>query len=356
MLDFFRNTDQVSKPEQDYRARIVKQCLLLLVMFTVLLISLLADIATGPATLGLGDIINGLFNSDELSTADSVIIWDIRLPYALMAVVVGFSLGLAGAEMQTTLNNPLASPFTLGVSAAAVFGASLAIVFNWNIFSIPGNALIPVFAFVFAFGSMLLVLALANFYAANVDTIILFGIALFFSFQALVAFVQFLGDADSVQQIVFWTLGSLARANWEKLTIITVVLCICFPWSLSQVWQLTLLRSGEDYAASLGVNLNRLRLASLLRVSLLTAVAVAFVGEIGFVGLVGPHIARMLVGEDHRFFLPASGLAGALLLSFSSIASKSLLPGVVLPVGIVTALVGVPLFMALIFRQGKRLR
>src|SRR5690606_35238270 len=183
--------------------------------------------------------------------------------------------------------------------------------------------------------------------------VVLFGIALLFGLNALVGLLQFVADAESLQQIVFWTMGSLARANLEKVAIVAAVLLICLPLSLRQSWAMTALRSGEEQARSLGIKVERLRLVSLLRVSLLTGVALAFVGEIGFIGLVGPHIARMLLGEDHRFYLPGSALAGALLLSLSSIASKALVPGVVLPVGIITALVGIPLFVTLIVTRGR---
>jgi iron complex transport system permease protein len=155
------------------------------------------------------------------------------------------------------------------------------------------------------------------------------------------------------QQIVFWTMGSLGRATWFKIGIVTAVLAVCSLWSTRTAWSLTALRSGEEQARSIGVAVERVRLLTLLRVSLLAATALSLVGTIGFVGLVGPHIARMLLGEDHRYLLPGAALSGALMLSAASILSKSLVPGVVLPIGIVTALVGVPLFMVLILRQRR---
>lgn len=338
-----------------YRRFVVRRVICLVALALACLAALLVDVASGPALLGLMDVIQGLLNPGTLDTATRVIIQDIRLPYALMAVVVGACLGLAGAEMQTVLNNPLASPYTLGVGAAATLGASLVIVFNLSVFGLAAHVLLPLSAFVFAAAASLLILLLSKNLGASVHAVVLFGIALLFGINAIVGLIQFVADAESVQQIVFWTMGSLARASLDKVMIVTLVLAVCLPFSLRNAWAMTLLRSGEEQARSLGIRVERMRLVVLLRVSLLTAAAMAFVGEIGFIGLVAPHIARLMLGEDHRFLLPGSALAGALLLSLSSIASKLLLPGVVLPVGIVTALVGIPLFIALIVGRSRRL-
>jgi len=148
-------------------------------------------------------------------------------------------------------------------------------------------------------------------------------------------------------------MGSLARTSWTKLQLLAGLIIFVLPFSLRAAWQLNLVRLGEERAISFGIDLGRLRLASLLRISLLAATAVAFTGTIGFVGLVAPHMARMVVGEDHRFFLPGSALVGALVMSLASIASKTLVPGTLLPVGIVTALVGVPVFLWLILRTDR---
>jgi iron complex transport system permease protein len=150
-------------------------------------------------------------------------------------------------------------------------------------------------------------------------------------------------------------MGSLSRSTWGKLGVLGLVTLIVVPFSLAASWRMTALRLGEDRARSLGISVARLRFFSLLRVSLLAATSVAFVGTIGFIGLVAPHIARLLVGEDHRFFLPGSMLAGAVIMSLASVASKTLVPGALLPVGIVTSLIGVPFFIALIFSRRERL-
>ena len=316
-------------------------------------LSIICDIATGPSVFPLADILSGVFAPESLSQAQRVILWDVRMPYAVLAVVVGASLGLAGAEMQTVLNNPLASPYTLGVTSAATLGAALAIVLDLRLLLLSDTYIVPLSAICFALAASFLIQLLARIYGASVDTMILFGIALVFLCNALVSLLQFIAVETALEQIVFWTIGSLARASWPKVAAVTVVLLICFPLAMRNAWALTSLRTGEDYAQGMGIPVERLRLKTLLRVSILAAVAVAFVGSIGFIGLVGPHIARLAIGEDHRFYLPASALSGALVLSLASTASKVLVPGLIVPVGIVTAMVGIPLFMSLVLTQRR---
>ncbi|WP_133490507.1 iron ABC transporter permease [Alcanivorax sp. 24] len=336
-----------------YRRRVRRRVLALSGLLLVLLICLLADAATGPSSLGLGQVFQALWAPHSLSRGQAVILWQVRLPYAVIGLVVGAALGLAGAEMQTALNNPLASPYTLGVSAAATLGASLVIVLDLHWPPLSRTWLIPIGAFLCAALSVTLILLLLRRVGNGVEGIVLFGIAMVFALEAMVAMLQFIADSDTLQQIVFWTFGSLGRATWDKVAIVAAVLALCLPFSLRGAWAMTALRGGEEQARSAGIAVDRLRVRVLLRVSLLSAVAVAFVGTIGFVGLVAPHIARITLGEDHRFYLPGSALAGALMLSLASIASKSLIPGLIIPVGIVTALVGVPLFMALVLGQRR---
>lgn len=307
------------------------------------------DVATGPSGVRLADLL-----SAAADPSLGVILWDIRLPQAVMAVLVGAALALAGAEMQTTLNNALASPFTLGITNAATLGAASAIVFDLTVPGLGTALAVPVFAFAAALGATLLINVLARTQGAGADTVVLFGIAMVFVMNALLWLVQYLASADAVQQIVFWTMGSLSRASWDKAAMVALALAVCLPLSLRHVWALTTLRGGEDHARSFGIQVERLRLQVLLRVSVLAAVAVSFVGTIGFIGLVGPHLARLMLGDDHRVYLPGAALAGALVMSLASTASKSVVPGLVLPVGIVTALVGIPLFMTLLLTQRRR--
>ncbi|ASY80382.1 iron-siderophore ABC transporter permease [Pectobacterium polaris] len=347
-----RNTAADANTIMDnYRGIIRRRVGVMAILLLIIIGSLLLDFTMGPSGLTLDVLWQTLTDPASADAGTRVIVWDIRLPYALMAIVVGLSLGLAGAEMQTILNNPLASPFTLGVSSAAAFGAALAIVLGIGIPGIPAQWFISANAFIFALLAALLLDGITRWTQVATSGVVLFGIALVFTFNALVSMLQFIANEDTLQGLVFWTMGSLARASWEKLGILLLVLVIVMPISLMSSWKLTALRLGEDRAVSFGINVRRLRLATLLRISILSAISVAFVGPIGFIGLVAPHIARMIFGEDHRFYLPASALTGALVLSMASVASKNLIPGVIIPVGIVTSLVGVPFFLSIILRH-----
>ncbi|GAA0506209.1 iron ABC transporter permease [Tatumella terrea] len=335
----------------EYRKLIRKRVVLLLVLVMAICCSVILDFTIGPAHFDLMTLLRALVHPAGVDAATRVIVWDIRLPFTLMAVVVGFALGMAGSEMQTILNNPLASPFTLGVSSAASFGAALALVLGVGIPGIPGTWLVTGNAFIFAILTAFILNLVSRRTVNTRTTVVLFGIALVFTFNALVAMMQFIASEDTLQSLVFWTMGSLGRASWPKLGILAAAIVILLPWALKSAWQLTALRLGEDRAASFGIDVARLRMSSLIRISLASALAVAFVGPIGFIGLVAPHIARQLVGEDHRFYLPASGLIGALVLSLASVVSKNIVPGVIIPIGIITSLVGVPFFIVIILRH-----
>lgn len=337
-----------------YRRLAVRRGLILAGLFTLCVLAFVLDLTTGPSSMTAGQVLRGLFDPDSLTAPQAAIVWQVRLPYAVMAVLVGASLSLAGAEMQTILNNALASPFTLGVSSSAAFGAALAIVFGAGLPFVPRDWLIPLNAFLFAFGSVLLLQLMARTRGAGVETVVLFGIALVFAFNALIAMIQFVASQEALQQLVFWSMGSLSRATWSNVGVAAVVVALVTPFSMLAARGMTALRLGEDRARSFGVDVVRLRFASLLRVSVLAGTSVAFVGTIGFIGLVGPHIARMLLGEDHRFLLPASMLTGALIMLLASALSKAMTPGVVMPIGVVTAVIGVPVFLILIFRNGGR--
>ncbi|MPT47098.1 MAG: iron ABC transporter permease [Sphingobium sp.] len=331
-----------------------RRALIVTVLGLLCVIAFALDISTGPSSLPLADVWAGLFAPDQISSPQMTIIRDVRLPYALMAILVGAALSLAGAEMQTILNNPLASPFTLGVSSAASFGAAVAIVLGVSLPFIPGDWMIPINAFIAAFASVLMLEGLARNRASGVEGVVLFGIALVFTFNALVALIQFVASQEALSQLVFWSMGSLGRATWGNLGVLALVVAAVLPFSMQAANAMTALRLGEDRARSFGIDVKRLRFFSLLRISALAATAVAFVGTIGFIGLVGPHIARLMLGEDHRFLLPASMLTGALIMSLASVGSKILVPGVLLPVGIVTSMIGVPVFLILILRKPER--
>ncbi|MDO1584923.1 FecCD family ABC transporter permease [Rhizobium oryzicola] len=348
-------TDNLSvEGSSRYRALTARRILILCGLAFALAFSVAVDIGLGPARYSLSQVLSAIFTPGQVSNQLRVVIWDIRMPIALMAVTVGACLSLAGAQMQTILANPLASPFTLGISAAAGFGAALALVAGVAIFPTAIEFMIPINAFLMAMAASLFIYGVSTLRGVTVETIVLLGIALVFTFNALLSLLEYLASEQALAAVVFWTMGSLTKATWTKVAVTALVLVFCVPLFARRAWALTALRLGDDKAASLGVNVRALRLETMLLVSLLAAIPVSFVGTIGFIGLVGPHIARMVVGEDQRFFLPGSVICGALLLSATSVVSKMLIPGAILPIGVITALVGVPFFFSLIFTNRRR--
>ena len=313
-------TDAVVVQRETYRRLVLRKRLILSGLVILLMCSVLLDLALGPASYSLSEVLGALFSPDSASPQVRVVMWDIRLPVALMAVAVGAALGLA-------------------------FGIAL--------FPLAAQFMVPLNAFLMAMLSALLIHFLSMRRGVTAETIVLLGIALVFTFNALLALVQFFATEQAVAAVVFWTMGSLTKATWPKLGIICLVILVTLPIFAKRAWALTALRLGDDKAASFGINVRSLRFQTLIMVSLLASFPVAFVGTIGFIGLVGPHIARMLIGEDQRFFLPASLLTGSLILSASSVVSKTLIPGAIFPIGVVTSLIGVPFFISLIL-GGKK--
>lgn len=345
--------DQVPEGRAFYRSQVFRRQMILLALTVALLISACFDLALGPARFSLSEVIAALLTPGSVSEQARVILWEIRMPIALMALVVGASLSVAGAQMQTILSNPLASPFTLGLSAGASFGAALGLAFGVAIIPSAIDYVVPINAFLMAMVTAFLIHALSLKRGVTVETIVLLGIAMVFIFNSLMALIQFFASQQAVAAVVFWTMGSLTKATWPKFWLALGVLVAVMPLLARHGWALTAMRLGDAKAESMGVKPRALRLEVLVLVSLLAAIAVAFVGTIGFIGLVGPHIARILLGEDQRFFLPGSALCGALILSVGSVISKSVIPGTIIPIGIITSLVGIPFFLFLVLNHKK---
>ncbi|GAB76982.1 FecCD family ABC transporter permease [Austwickia chelonae] len=334
------------------RRRAVRRSLTLIALAALVVLTFLTGIALGPLGYTLLDVLRAIVTPDAVDAQTSTVVWNLRLPPALLAVLVGAALSLGGLQMQTILDNPLAEPFTLGVSAAAAFGAAFAIVAGLTVPFLEDHTL-TVFAGVMALTAAAVISAVSMWRGASTETVVLFGIAMVFLFQALSALMQYNASTESLQQIVFWSMGSMQRATWPAITVVGVALALAVPGFAANGWKLTAMRFGDARAAALGVDVRRVRIVSLLAVSLLAAVSVSFVGIIGFIGLVGPHVARVLVGEDQRYLLPASLLTGSALLSSAHALSLVIVPGVAVPVGILTATVGVPVFVLIIMTRRR---
>lgn len=328
----------------------------------------LALVALSIFTIGLGstglsyfDIIRLLLHPDD--SWESTVVWDLRFRMIVAAVAAGAALGLAGAAMQSILRNPMASPFTLGLSNASAFGAALAILFmDGGIVvgqaaaytNVTNPFLVTGLAFAFAMLATGVMLLLVKITECTPETIILAGLAISSIFSAGLAFLQYMASDVALSAIVFWQFGSLGKVGWDQLMIllgVLVVVAVYFSWKR---WDYNAIESGEDVARSLGTNVRSTRLIGLVMSAVLTAVVVSFMGIIGFIGLIGPHIVKRLVGNDNRYVIPGSMLVGAFVLLLSYIVGSYAFHTVI-PVGIITSAIGGPLFIMILIRgRGKR--
>jgi len=324
----------------------------------ILVAAVVVSAITGQLTISPSDVVGSLLKwmgiANSWAPADPVIestLQVVRFPRIVMALAVGAALAVAGALMQAVFGNPLAEPGVVGVSSGAALGASTAIVFG---ISASGGG-VALLAFLGGLGATLLVYAVARAGGrTEVVTLLLTGIAINAFAQAGLAFVLFLADTASREQIVFWQLGSLAGSLWSEVVVVLPVLVIGTVLALMMSRQLDLLALGERNARHLGVDVERLRIVAIVLVALLTGVAVAFAGIIAFVGLVVPHIIRMALGPAHRGLLLASAVGGGALLAVADLLTRTLVSGADLPIGMLTALVGGPFFFGLLYQQRRR--
>ena len=291
--------------------------------------------------IGVGELVpRDLLSLNDLQRT---ILFKIRMPEMATALIVGMILGLAGACMQTILDNPLASPFTLGVSSAAGFGASLFLLLGISInliaFGAIGFALI---AIIFVY-----IISRRNF--AQTSSMILAGIAVKFFFDSLTSLMQYISTDETLSSIVFWLFGSVSNTNPKQITILFIAFILAFILIIKDSHKLTSLRFGEERAKSLGVDVKKVKIKTFIIVSILSSIGVSFAGVIGFIGVIAPHLARKILGEDQRYYLIGSSLIGAILLVFSSGLSKIVKPGAILPIGIIASLVGLPLIFIFFF-------
>lgn len=339
---------------QIYRKMIRKRMRILFFLFLILLFLILLNVSVGSSHITILEILEIIFRNEGRGN-HVMIVKQVRMPMALMAVVVGASLGIGGCEIQSILRNPIASPYTLGITSAASFGAAMGLLLNSNVFFLPDTLAVTGNAFFFTVLVSLGIYVFSFQKRISKTAIILFGIALNFLFSSLTMILQYIAEEDKLQSLIFWTFGSLLKTTWNKFYFVFWVLLFTSIVLYRKAWKLTAMTLDDNKARSIGVPVERLRRRTILIVSLLSAVSVSFVGTIGFVGLVAPHISRQFVGEDQRFFMPLSALLGAVILSCSFLLSKLIIPGVILPIGLVTSVIGIPFFIAIIFGKMRSL-
>lgn len=290
-----------------------------------------------------------VFNA--FTSVDKIVLFNMRLPKTLTCFLVGACLGLSGLCMQNILKNPIASPFTLGISSAASFGASLSILTGFP-FLIP-NYNIQFGSILFSFIGCALITVFLVGRQATANRMVLIGVAVNFFFSALQAFAQYAANERDSQKIVTWIFGSISRSTWDGVLIISLGLFIALPLIYKESWKVNLLMFSDEKAQSMGIQTTRLRIYIFLLTSFVTAIAISYVGTIGFIGLLAPHFSRLLVGNDFRYSCITSILFGSLLLLLASVISKNILPGTIIPVGIITSIVGVPFMCVVAWKGGK---
>lgn len=338
------------------RSRTVALVLLLagLLVGGVLLSAMVGQFPITPTEV-VGSLLRAIGITTEWAPDDPLVestLWVIRFPRIVIGLAVGAALAVAGAVMQAIFGNPLAEPGVVGVSSGAALGAATAIVLGASAIGLGG---IAVFAFLGGLLATLLVYVVSRAGGrTEVVTLLLTGIAVNAIATAGIAFVLFIADSASREQIVFWQLGSLAGTLWEQVAIVVVVGAVGVAISLLLAKRYDLLALGERNARHLGVNVERLRLMSIVVVALLTGAAVAFTGIISFVGLVVPHLVRMIIGPAHRGLIIASAVGGGALLVIADLLTRVLVSGAELPIGMLTSLVGGPFFFWLLYRQRRR--
>lgn len=338
-----------------------RNTIVILAMLAAVIVAGVACLFVGSSNLSFADALDALLGGG--SDAQSRIIWKIRVPRVLAAVIAGAGLSVAGLMMQTTLNNGMASPSTLGVSNAAVFGANLSIIAFAGGFLSTGNNLqnfdvsanpyaTSVLAFVFSTASILLILGLCTLRSFSPNVVVLAGMAIGSVWTAATTVLQFYATDVGLSAAVVWSFGDLGRATYRTDAIMAVTVVVGLAFFLLMSWKYNALLSGEATAKTMGVNVEALRFVTLLLSSVITAACVSFLGVIGFVGIICPHVTKKLLGQDHRVTIPVSCLMGSLLLVLADTLSRSLGSGSALPVGAITSLLGAPFFIAILF--GKK--
>jgi iron complex transport system permease protein len=319
---------------------------------------LIVSVSLGAVRIPVSEVFFTL-TGQTISTRSDIIIWNIRLPQSLTAIAAGGGLAVSGVVMQSILRNPLASPVTLGLSHAAAFGAAFSVMFfNSGVMksSGPGSIVISnpytttLSAFVFCLISTGIILIVSSLRRTSPEVMILCGVAMGWIFMAGTLFLQFFADDIQLASMVFWTFGDTARASWNELGLISIVLICSLIYFFMNKWNYNAIDAGDETAKGLGVNVQKVRIIGMLMASVVTSTIVALLGNIGFIGLVCPHMMRRIIGDDHRFLIPGTCIAGFILLIAADTTARLLLSPHILPVAIITSFLGAPVFIYLIIK------
>lgn len=348
---------RAARPKRRHRA----QTVLIIVGVSATLVAAVFGVLLGTSNTGIDTVLSTIWNrlfgivpSNPEDLKAQTIVWELRMPRILLAILAGTALAIAGTLFQGLLRNPLVSPYTIGTASAAAFGASIAIIVFGSASSSSAWALVAG-ALIAGGLNTALILTLGASRKLASDTLILLGIALTQLFNALTAGLQYFADSDVLAAIIRWTWGSVNGAQWFQVVALLAVVLVLYPYVQFRSGALNAIAfAGDDAAKSLGVPVQRVRLELISVATVLTAVTISFTGIIGFVGLVGPHIARLIIGANHRFLIPFSAIIGSSLLILADVVGRSVIAPGVLPLGIVDAIIGAPIFIYLILVKRKQ--
>ena len=334
-----------------YRKNQIKSITFLVVLSVLLLAAVLLSLRAGSYETPVAELIKGIFGKSA-DKKINLIVQNNRLPRILTAILAGGGLGLAGCILQAVLRNPLASSSTLGVSQGATFGAAFAIVVLG--LGATDRFGIPLCAFIGSIAVALVILGLSKFRQVSPEGIVLAGVAISSMFTGATTLIQYFADEVQLSTLVFWTFGDLGSTGWQDLGTMGIVVAVLCVYCVMHRWDYNALLSGEETAISLGINVKRLTLVGMVLCCLTSSVVVSNVGLISFIGLVAPHIVRMVVGNNHVYLIPGSILGGATLLLLGDLFARTVISPVILPIGAITSFLGGPLFLYLLFKGGKK--
>lgn len=333
-----------------YRKNRVRSIWFLIALTVLLLLSVLLSLRSGSYDTPVVQLVGGIFGMSGDPKTD-LVVRNIRLPRILTAILAGGGLGLAGCMLQAILHNPLASASTLGVSQGATFGAAFAIV----VLGMGGTSGIgiPLCAFLGSVAVAVVILGLSRFRSVSAEGIVLAGVAISSMFTGATTLIQYFADEVELSTLVFWTFGDLGSTDWSEIGGMALMVLGLSFYGFLRRWDYNALLSGEETAVSLGIQVKQLTMVSMVLCCLCSSVVVANVGLISFIGLVAPHIVRMVVGNNHVYLVPGSILGGAVLLLLGDLFARTVISPVILPIGAITSFLGGPLFLYLLFKGGK---
>ena len=351
-------TESKTQMKEDYSRYTYRKILFIIACILVAILLFFVSLCVGTLQLSIPEVYTYFFNhlqgvtyTAESDIYNDRVVWEFRVPRALFALVAGMALSIAGAVMQSVMKNPLADPYTTGVSSGALFGVAVATVMGLSVSRAYSDFGVVLNAIVFSMGPIILIIVMAPFFRKSPASLVLAGVAVSYLFNSFTSLLLVSTDAASLAMIYHWQVGILSDISWNVLPASTAMTLIGLIVLLPLAGKLNIMALNDEAAKSLGLDVEKLRILCLVVLAMMTSVVISYVGIIGFVGLVIPHIVRIILGADNKYLLPASGAFGAIFLISCDILSRYVDLGATIPVGVVTSFIGAPLFLYLIIRQ-----